>query len=97
MGFSISQSEESVAPELIEEIAQKIVGKKLAMPAILMLEAHRPLGGLFSHFALAFRPLLAMFLGADRAATAAQFAQSPAAIELLINKIEELEKNGWRG
>jgi hypothetical protein len=77
--------------ELVERWAQEIVRRRLATPAIFLLEAHKPLGGLGANAVVAFQPLLGSFLRWNLEELAA-FMYHSANIEKLIRRIETLEE-----
>ena len=92
-------SEPQIEPEgsenqvLIDEIAQAVSRRGLIMPAVCLLEMHRPLAGLL-HFAVELgMPLLSLFCGASLARGFEKLLRSPAAVDQLINRLECLSSS----
>jgi hypothetical protein len=77
--------------ELVESWAQKIVARGLAGPAVFLLEAHKPLGGLSAQALAAFRPLLTPLLPVNVEELAA-FVREVDNVERLLARIEQLDR-----
>ncbi len=77
--------------ELVETWARRVVDRRLATPAIFLLEAHKPLAGFGAHALLAFEPLLAPMVRVNVGEVAA-FIRDVGNVERLLLRIEELEQ-----
>jgi hypothetical protein len=77
--------------ELIELWAKRIVDRGLASAAVFLLQAHVPLAGIGAQALIGFRPLVESFLHVDATELAA-FLRQPDNIELLVGRIEQLER-----
>ena len=77
------------ADEVIERIAAIVVERRLAAPAIFMLEMQKPLCGIYGAAGEASRPLIGAFLGPRLAAQLVRVAGSHEQIEKLIRAIEQ--------
>jgi hypothetical protein len=75
--------------ELVEEWAAWIHNKGLSTPAVFLLEAHKPLGGIGAHATIAFRPFVAGLTSLDATELAA-FMRERENIERLIIRLETL-------
>jgi hypothetical protein len=73
---------------LIERLAQKITSCGLTAPAILFLEANKPLGFIGSQALLFFQPLLGFLLGDEVIGGYAQLFEDQANIERLLYLLE---------
>jgi len=76
--------------KLIDELARKIVNRRLETPAILFLEMHKPLAFLASQSMLVASPLLVPIFGREGVERYSQLLSAPENVELLIRRIEEL-------
>jgi hypothetical protein len=72
-----------------EKLAQKITTLGLTTPAILLLEAHKPLAFMGSQLLLVAQPSLNLFLSADLTRNMADLLADPIQIEALIAQLEE--------
>jgi hypothetical protein len=77
--------------ELIERWAARIVDRGLRTPAVFLLEAHKPLGGIGAQLLLGLQPVLQALLQMSTVELAA-FVRYPDNIERLILRIEELDE-----
>lgn len=77
--------------ELLEFIAQAIVRKGMAVPAILFLEMHKPLANLLGHAIWLTMPIFALFGGVATTNAVGELLSDPTQIERLIRRIEALE------
>ncbi len=84
-------SEEQKA-QLIDALAQQVVKRGLAAPAVLMLTLHRPLAFIGSQATVALAPLLAPFFGFDKIDQYSQLMSERENWDRLIERIEELEE-----
>lgn len=80
------------AEAIASRIAEKAVGLGLAIPAILFLEMHRPLGRLASQALVVGSPVLAPVFGIDGVGNFSRLIYHPEGIELLVSKIEEYQQ-----
>ncbi len=78
---------------LIEHLASAVHARRMTVPAILFLEAHKPLTSLFHTAAVMSLPMMLPLFGA-RARELPAFLQSRDNVERLISRIEELAAEG---
>jgi hypothetical protein len=78
--------------KLIDEVARKIVGRRMESPAILFLEMHKPVTFIASQGMVAMSPFLAQIFGRDGVRKYAQLLSSADNLELLIRRIEDLSE-----
>ena len=81
---------------LIEQLAAAVHARRMTVPAILFLEAHKPLTTLFHTAAVMSLPMLLPLFGA-RARDLPEFLQSRDNVERLIRRIEQLAGEGEDG
>jgi hypothetical protein len=74
---------------LIKGIAAGIHRRKLASPAIFMLETYKPLLTLFHQSAIVSMPMLLPFVGSERAKSLMPLLESRENIEKLIQLLEQ--------
>lgn len=86
-----SQAETTDA--LIEQLASAVHARRMAVPAILFLEAHKPLTSLFHAAAVMSLPMMLPLFGA-RARELPAFLESRDNVEQLIRRIEALAEGG---
>jgi len=80
--------------QLIEAVAQKIMQFGMATPAILFLEAHKPLGRLAGNALHLFSPVLGTFVPTiDHYGVLLQDREN---IEILISRLQEMEEERVR-
>lgn len=77
---------------LIDRVSAAIVSRGLAAPAIIALETCRPLGYLGSQALHFFAPFLTAFGDNHAYHDFTTFLERPGAIEVLLHRIEELER-----
>lgn len=82
--------------ELIEGVAQRIESMGLATPAILMLEAHKPLSFLGSQALLILQPILTFALDPQTSSDYAALLEDRQNVELLIQRLERGENSRAR-
>lgn len=75
---------------LVDELARKIVGRRLETPAVFFLEMHKPVTFLASQSALVASPFLAPLFGREGIERYAALFSTQENVELLIRRIEEL-------
>jgi len=76
--------------KLINELAQKVVDKRMETPAIMFLEMHKPVTFLASQSMLVASPFLVPLFGAEGVQKYSRLFSSVDNVELLIERIEEL-------
>lgn len=76
--------------ELIEGMARTVVNKRLEIPAIFLLEAHKPLSFLASQGMLLTAPLLGAFFGFKNVNDFARVIEDRNNIDRLVECIERL-------
>ncbi len=72
-----------------EKLAHKITHLGLTTPAILLLEAHKPLAFVGSQLLLVAQPTLNLFVSVDLTRNMADMLADPIQIEALITQLEE--------
>ncbi len=72
----------------VEEVANKITELELAVPAILLLEAHKPLAFISSQLLLVTQPVLDIFLPHNLTGNVANLLADSAQLEQLITRLE---------
>ena len=86
--------DEDLSPEerdaLLDRAAEEVVRRRLEAPALLCLEAHRPLQFILSQGLIVFTPLLAMLFGITRLEKLALLMQDRENLDRLIYRIERL-------
>ena len=76
------------SPAFINQVANKISELGLTAPAILLLEAHKPLAFIGSQFLLVAQPTLDLFLPPDMIGNVSELLADPDQLEQLITKLE---------
>jgi hypothetical protein len=85
-------SEKSVAKnEEIDIVAAEIIKRRLAAPAIFILEMYKPLMGLMREVASFIRPLLLPLVGSRLVGVTSKILESTDSVEDLILKLEMSE------
>ncbi len=80
--------------EMIEDLAQRITKAGMGTPALLFLEAHKPLGRLAGNALHLFSPMLGVFLPSiDQYG---YLLQDPQNLEILIMRLQEIEEERGR-
>lgn len=79
---------------LIDDLAAGLEGRGLVSPAILLLEANRPLAFLGSQLLLLAEPLLGLFGWAGRAQQWSALLQDPSAVDYLLLRLEHDRTQG---
>lgn len=86
--------DDQLSPEerdrLIDELAQKIVDRRMETPAIMFLEMHKPVTFLASQSMLVASPFLVPLFGAEGVQRYSRLFSSVDNVELLIERIEDL-------
>lgn len=87
-------TDEELSPEerdkLIDELARKVVARRLETPAILFLEMNKPVAFIAGQSMLVASPLLAPLFGPEGVRKYSQLFGSRDNIEVLIRRIEDL-------
>lgn len=73
---------------LIVEIARRLKSRHLAMPAVLLLEAHKPFGFMASQAMLLLEPLVEWFWGPTSWRDCAAILEDPQGVEQLLEELE---------
>lgn len=72
----------------VEKIANKIIDLRLTVPAIFLLEAHKPLAFVGSQLLLVAQPTLDLFLPDQFTGNLAGLLAEPAGIDQLLARLE---------
>ena len=72
----------------VEELANKIIDLRLTAPAILLLEAHKPLAFVGSQLLLIAQPTLGILLPKNLVENTANLLANPDQLETLITRLE---------
>jgi hypothetical protein len=72
---------------LLDSLADGLKKRGLAVPALFVLELHRPLGNTLAHGVLGLTPLLAPVLGVQKMQQAAALLAEPGSIDLLLERL----------
>jgi hypothetical protein len=76
---------------ILERIAQGIVRRGMAAPAVLFLELNKPLSFVASQSLIVLTPFLAPFVGLENVHRYSRLLEKRENVELLIERIEQLE------
>lgn len=76
---------------ILERIAQGIVRRGMAAPAVLFLELNKPLSFVASQSLIVLTPFLAPFVGIENVHRFSQLLEKRENVERLIDRIEQLE------
>lgn len=76
--------------DAIEQLARKVVARRLETPAILLLELHRPVSFLAGQAAVVGAPFLAPILGIEAISRYGAVLNDRRHLDRLIQRIEEL-------
>ncbi|MDH7482934.1 MAG: hypothetical protein QHH26_13315 [Armatimonadota bacterium] len=76
--------------KLIDELATKIVNKRMETPAIIFLEMHKPVAFIASQAAIVASPFLVPLFGREGVEKYSQLFSSPENVERIIQRIEDL-------
>jgi len=76
---------------ILERIAQGIVQRGMAAPAVLFLELNKPLSFVASQSLIVLTPFLAPFVGIENVHRYSRLLERRENVELLIERIEQLE------
>ncbi|MDA0213789.1 MAG: hypothetical protein O2875_00315 [Planctomycetota bacterium] len=78
--------------ELVERVAQEIVKRRMAQPAMLFLESSRPLSGVGAAAMHFLQPFVSVVIHPTTWSTLATFLERSGAVEYLCLRIEALEE-----
>ncbi len=73
---------------LIEKAAEQIMKRKMEVPAILVLEMHKPLAFVTSQASIALAPFIVPFVGYDNAQNYSRLLTKRENVEKLIQRLE---------
>lgn len=76
---------------ILERIAQGIVRRGMAAPAVLFLELNKPLSFVASQSLIVLTPFLAPFVGIENVYRYSRLLEKRENVERLIERIEQLE------
>lgn len=76
--------------KLIDELAQKVVDKRMETPAILFLEMNKPISFLAGQSMIAASPFLVPLFGTSGVRKYSQLLNNTENIELIVERIEYL-------
>ncbi len=76
---------------ILEKIAQGVVRRGMAAPAVLFLELNKPLSFVASQSLIVLTPFLAPFVGVDNVHRYSRLLEKRENVERLIERIEQLE------
>ena len=88
----MADSEHAQSEQLIEHLTEQISRWRLTVPAILLLQATRPLGFIASQGLLLCQPLLSFVYDAPRVADYAELLADRASMDRLVTRLEEEEQ-----
>ena len=72
------------AHEIIKQLADKIIERKLQAPVLIFVESCRPLAGLMFQFAIAFKPFISFIVGKENTEQILMLTKDPSAVEHFI-------------
>jgi len=81
---------------LTDRIAYRVIRHGLALPAIMLLEMHKPLAGVGGALIHVFAPGLDWILGDQNTEDLALLLSDRERVERLISRIEGLDKNSGK-
>ncbi len=73
----------------VEKVAHKLISLGLAAPAVLLLEAHKPLAFVGSQFLLLAQPTLNIFVSANFSQSLVDLLADPTQLDQLITQLEQ--------
>ncbi|GIV15815.1 MAG: hypothetical protein KatS3mg022_1250 [Armatimonadota bacterium] len=76
---------------ILERIAQGVVRRGMAAPAVLFLELNKPLSFVASQSLIVLTPFLAPFVGIENVHRYSRLLEKRENVERLIERIEQLE------
>lgn len=85
----------AVAPEqqaLVDRLCREVVRRGIATPAIAFLEMSQPLNGVAAATLHFFTPIVSVVFDVEGCRRFAEFLEQRGSIEVLIRRIEELQR-----
>lgn len=92
--FSPDDVSEEQLDHFIEWLAAEVHKRGLESPLLFFLEAHKPLGNLFTHLLMAFSPLMLTFVGPENTNIFLHMLSKREHVEKLQSKIEQISSSG---
>ncbi len=89
MPFEVTLTDEE-RDAWIERAAHEVVRRRMEVPAVFMLEMHRPLSFLGSQALIVATPFLGALAGTDNVLKLSKLLEDSRNVERLVNRIEEL-------
>lgn len=93
----MTAEESSHNTEELDRIARGIARRGLTVPAIFLLELHKPLVGLGRLAAEAFDPLTRCLVGSGRAEAVLKMLESREALEYVMTRLEAIARQNRHG
>ena len=91
-GASGASQKEMTGEEIIEAVARRIVGMRLAVPAVFFLESTKPLSFLGSQLLVFLQPFVQAFLSVRNYERFANLMEDRTNVENLIRRVEVLDE-----
>ena len=76
---------------LLDKLAQKVIQRKMVLPAILFLETMKPLNFVGSQVMVFFQPFISAFFPTHEYDLLSTMLEDRQMVELLLKKIEQLQ------
>ncbi|RLD12107.1 MAG: hypothetical protein DRI44_01850 [Chlamydiae bacterium] len=73
---------------LINKIAESIVRRRMAVPAVLLIESCKPINRIASQFMIVISPLLALFVSYEQIDSFCDMLQDKNCVEKLLREIK---------
>ncbi|MCK9224519.1 MAG: hypothetical protein M0R46_03880 [Candidatus Muirbacterium halophilum] len=83
--------------ETITELANMVVNRNMTVPAILFLEAYRPLSFIGSQAMLVFKPVVSLIRSFKSYDILQKILEERDGIEIVIKEIERIEREKQKG
>lgn len=80
--------------ELVERVAQEVVRRRMAQPALLFLESSRPLAGVGAATMHFLQPFATVVIRKETWSKLSGFLERPGSIEYLCQRIEAIDRQG---
>jgi hypothetical protein len=93
----VTETQPNLELRELDSFADGIVRRGLTVPAIFLLELHKPLTGIGHLVAEAFDPLTRCLLGSERAATVLKLLESRAHVEYVLTRLEMTARSNPHG
>jgi hypothetical protein len=85
------------ARRTLDAVVTAVTRRGLTVPAIFILELHKPLVGMGRLAVEAFDPLLRFVLGSERSSAMLELLQSRAHIEYVVRELERIARGECNG